>query len=78
MNARKEGLSEERGQLRERIKREKHFDVRYIPAKREKIVSARKAGYQGEATNGAVSRGPAQGWRTRGRLRVVRGVVCKL
>lgn len=39
------------------------------------IASAREAGYQGEATNGAVSRGPAQGWRTRGRPRVVRGVV---
>lgn len=39
------------------------------------IASAREAGYQGEATNGAVSRGPAQGWQTRGRPRVVRGVV---
>lgn len=46
-----------------------------ILVEREKIASARKAGYQGEATNGAVSRGPAQGWRTRGRPRVVRGVV---
>jgi len=30
---------------------------------------ARKAEHQGEATNGAVSRDPAQGWRTRGRPR---------
>lgn len=49
--------------------------MRGIGEAREDSERTQKAGYQGEATNRAVSRGPAQGWRTRGRPRVVRGVV---
>jgi len=63
----------ERRPRKKESKREERYFER--PTKRQQTARARKTEYQGEATNGAVSRDPAQGWRTRGRPRIVRGVV---